>query len=114
MLKVVDVIGVARTGAYEGDASLVTRTKIVRMARLGSGRCLKVARGAAGCNTPPAEHEGVPLDYDYRLLPLTCVARTSSERFSTDGGPRGSGSPRCLVQSLHAYFSSGSTLSRNS
>jgi hypothetical protein len=33
---VVEVIGVASTGAYEGDASLVTRTKIVRIARLGS------------------------------------------------------------------------------
>jgi hypothetical protein len=37
MLKVVDVIGVARTGAYEGDASSVTRTKMVRMAVLDSG-----------------------------------------------------------------------------
>jgi hypothetical protein len=37
MLKVVDVIGLASTGAYEGDASLVTRTKIVRIARLGFG-----------------------------------------------------------------------------
>jgi len=34
MLKVVDVIGVARTGAYEGESSFVTRTKIVRMVRL--------------------------------------------------------------------------------
>jgi hypothetical protein len=38
MLKVVDVIGLACTGAYDDDASLVTRTKIVRIARLGSGR----------------------------------------------------------------------------
>jgi hypothetical protein len=34
MLKVVDVIGFASTGAYEGDASSVTRMKIVRIARL--------------------------------------------------------------------------------
>jgi hypothetical protein len=38
MLKVVDVIGLASTGAYDGDASLVTRMKIVRIARLGSDR----------------------------------------------------------------------------
>ena len=37
MLKVVDVIGVANTGAYDGDLSLVTRTKIVRMASPGFG-----------------------------------------------------------------------------
>ena len=37
MQKVVDVIGVASTGAYEGDLSLVTRTKIVRMASPGFG-----------------------------------------------------------------------------
>jgi hypothetical protein len=36
MLKVVEVIGVASTGGYEGDASLVAPTKIVRMVRLGS------------------------------------------------------------------------------
>jgi hypothetical protein len=30
MLKVVEVFGMASTGAYEGDASFVTRTKIVR------------------------------------------------------------------------------------
>jgi hypothetical protein len=29
------VIGMASTGAYEGDASLVTRMKIVRMVCLG-------------------------------------------------------------------------------
>jgi hypothetical protein len=37
MRNIVDVIGVACTGAYEGDASLVTRTKIVRTVPLGSG-----------------------------------------------------------------------------
>jgi hypothetical protein len=38
MLKVVEVIGVAITGAYEGVASPVTRMKIVRMVRLRSCR----------------------------------------------------------------------------
>jgi hypothetical protein len=55
MLKVVDVIGLASTGAYEGDASLVTRTKIVRIAVAALAVCLKVVSVIAGCNTAPAE-----------------------------------------------------------
>jgi hypothetical protein len=82
MLKVVDVIGLASTGAYEGDASLVTRTKIVRIARLGSGRCLKVVRVAAAGNTPAAEHDAVTDVYVCRLLPLTCLAPDMRPRSS--------------------------------
>jgi hypothetical protein len=74
MLKVVDVIGLASTGAYEGDASLVTRTKIVRIARLGSALYLKVVRVATESNTPPADPDGVPDAYVCLLLPLTCLA----------------------------------------
>ena len=73
MLKVVDVIGLASTGAYEGDASLVTRTKIVRIAGLGSGALL-VVRGATDSNMPPAEPDAGAAAYVRRLLPLTCLA----------------------------------------
>ena len=72
MLKVVDVIGVASTGAYEGDASLVTRTKIVRMGRLGFWPvCLEVVRVAASCNTPAAEARGSDRRLRLPALPLT-------------------------------------------
>jgi hypothetical protein len=33
-----------------------------------------MVRVAAGCNTPPAEQEDVPLAYVYRLLSLTPLA----------------------------------------
>jgi hypothetical protein len=59
MLKEIEVIGVASTGAYEGVASLVTRTKIVRIARLGfwryvsewsvSPQAATAAEGAEAC-----------------------------------------------------------------
>jgi hypothetical protein len=58
MLKVVDVIGVACTGAYAGDASLVTRTKDGANSLLVLAGCLKAVGVAAGCNTPVAEHDG--------------------------------------------------------
>lgn len=50
MLNVVDVIGVASTGAYEGEPSFVTRTKIVRMVRLGLVYRLRMVCIAPGCN----------------------------------------------------------------
>jgi hypothetical protein len=50
MLNVVDVIGVASTGAYEGEPSFVTRTKIVRMVRLSLVYRLRMVCIAPGCN----------------------------------------------------------------
>ena len=89
MLKVVDVIGLASTGAYEGDASLVTRTKIVRIARLGSGRLSRGVRVAAGGNTPAAEHDAVTDAYVCRLLPLICLAPDLVEAMLDGPQPKG-------------------------
>jgi hypothetical protein len=89
MLKVVDVIGVARTGAYESDASLATRMKIVRMARIGLAARLRVIRLVAGCITRTAEHGGVPDACVSRLLPLTCLARELVEAIPRRGPAQG-------------------------
>ena len=74
MMKVVDVIGLASTGAYEGDASRVTRTKIVRIASLGSGRLPQSGLCDRKGNMAPVEHDGVTNAYVCRRLQLTCLA----------------------------------------
>jgi hypothetical protein len=68
MLKVVEVIGLASTGAYEGDASGVTRTKIVRIASLGSGHLPQSGLCRREGNTATAEHDVVTNAYVCRLL----------------------------------------------
>ena len=90
------MIGVARTGAYESDASLATRTKIVRVAPVSVlAACLRVIRLVAGCFTRIAEHGGVPDACVSRLLPLTCLARELVEAIPRRGP--GQGAQACVA-----------------
>jgi hypothetical protein len=48
-----------------------------------------MARAAAGCNTPTAEHDGVTDAYVCRLLPLTCLAPDIVEAILDGRQPKG-------------------------